>query len=155
MLFGHDEGKNLKQLCNGEKDVICVGMGGTGADNKKDARENLDIADAIIETGTDDAGIWKYEKYASGRYKAWCLMEDLKTGELTATGANYYGSVDVATLPSFHTGLEDLQITLEASQYAWLSRAYVSNKVVKADVLRSVSPAPTMNVRVTLTGRYD
>lgn len=30
MLFGHDEGKNLKQLCDGEKDVVCIQMGGTG-----------------------------------------------------------------------------------------------------------------------------
>lgn len=41
MLYGHDEGKNLKQLCNGEKDVICIEKGGTGADNAEDAREKL------------------------------------------------------------------------------------------------------------------
>lgn len=33
MLFGHDEGKNLKQLCNGIKDLICVKMGGTGKES--------------------------------------------------------------------------------------------------------------------------
>lgn len=34
MLFGHDEGKNLKQLCNGKDDVVCVEMGGTGVKTK-------------------------------------------------------------------------------------------------------------------------
>lgn len=43
MLFGHDEGKNLKQLCNGEKDVICPEMGGTGGDSLPKARQNLNF----------------------------------------------------------------------------------------------------------------
>ena len=41
MLFGHDEGKNIVQLCNGEKDVVCIEKGGTGADNPEDARTNI------------------------------------------------------------------------------------------------------------------
>lgn len=49
MLFGHDEGKNLKQLCDGLKDLICIAMGGTGADNPEDARKNLGIGAVATE----------------------------------------------------------------------------------------------------------
>lgn len=49
MLFGHDEGKNLKQLCDGLKDLICIAMGGTGADNAEDARKNLGIGGVATE----------------------------------------------------------------------------------------------------------
>ena len=41
MLFGHDEGKNIVQLCDGNKDVVCIEKGGTGADNPEDARTNI------------------------------------------------------------------------------------------------------------------
>lgn len=30
MLYGHDQGKNIIQLCDGTNDLVCVKMGGTG-----------------------------------------------------------------------------------------------------------------------------
>lgn len=41
MLYGHDEGKNIVQLCDGLNDVVCVGKGGTGKTNAADALEAL------------------------------------------------------------------------------------------------------------------
>lgn len=43
MLFGHDEGKNIKQLCDGTKDVVCIKMGGTGGKTLAEAQNNLGI----------------------------------------------------------------------------------------------------------------
>lgn len=42
MLFGHDEGKNLVQLCDGSNDIICRQMGGTGI--QADTAEELLLA---------------------------------------------------------------------------------------------------------------
>lgn len=53
MLFGHDEGKNIVQLCNGEKDVVCVEMGGTGADSLSKARQNINYIGTNPIEGAD------------------------------------------------------------------------------------------------------
>lgn len=50
--------------------------GGTGADNVSEARENLEIKDCIVDTGsyvsTIAAGIsWTYRKYSSGIAECW------------------------------------------------------------------------------------
>ena len=41
MLYGHDEGKNIKQLNDGSNDVVCIKMGGTGASTAAGARNNI------------------------------------------------------------------------------------------------------------------
>jgi len=53
MLFGHDEGKNIKQLCDGDIDAICREMGGTGI--KAKTAEELILALG----GTIQKEIWK------------------------------------------------------------------------------------------------
>lgn len=60
MLFGHDEGKNLKQLCNGEKDVICPEMGGTGGSGLPEARQNINYigTNPITKPGDDTPANW-------------------------------------------------------------------------------------------------
>lgn len=45
MLYGHDEGKNIKQLCDGTTDAVCIKMGGTGATTAAGARKNLGLGD--------------------------------------------------------------------------------------------------------------
>lgn len=37
MLYGHDEGKNIVQLCDGSNDTVCIARGGTGKTNAADA----------------------------------------------------------------------------------------------------------------------
>lgn len=48
MLYAHDEGKNIRQLCDGETDAVCMEMGGTGAETKEGAQENLEIVSKTL-----------------------------------------------------------------------------------------------------------
>ncbi len=48
MIIGHDEGKNEVRLCDGVKVAVCVEMGGTGGNTKKEARENLDANPVLL-----------------------------------------------------------------------------------------------------------
>ena len=52
MIFGHDEGKNIVQLCDGENDVISVGKGGTGGTTAAAARKNLGLGLAALTLAT-------------------------------------------------------------------------------------------------------
>lgn len=61
--------------------VIRVDKGGTGANTKEKAMDNLGVADYIIATGTD--GIWTWEKWARGKAVCW--------------GKRNYGSIAVTT----------------------------------------------------------
>ena len=56
MLFGHDEGKNIVQLCNGSDDAVCIEMGGTGAKTAPEAVEKIGIypVDSIYTTSKNE-----------------------------------------------------------------------------------------------------
>lgn len=66
MLYGHDQGKNIKQLSDDTNDVVCVKMGGTGkashtanavlTGNGEDAVKNVATANgAFYATAANDA----------------------------------------------------------------------------------------------------
>lgn len=57
MLFGHDEGKNAVQLCDGNTEAVSVEMGGTGAKTKAEAQEKLGIVSKTL--------LWKNESPGS------------------------------------------------------------------------------------------
>ena len=120
---------------------------------------DLTIRDNVISdyiTRHTDGSIWHCEYYASGRYRAWTLVKNLKPSSMTATGSNYYGTVNLGSIPSFSTSVESIMTSFETSQYAWASRISISSAgTISLSILRSLSSAPTISVWVEIQGRYD
>lgn len=87
MLYGHDQGKNIKQLCDGTNDIVCAKMGGTGkafhtanavlTGNGEDAVKNVATANgALYATAANNAPKFGTLPIAQGG-----------TGKTTAAGA--------------------------------------------------------------------
>mgnify|MGYP000988509577 CR=1 FL=1 len=87
MLYGHDQGKNIKQLSDDTNDVVCVKMGGTGkashtanavlTGNGEDAVKNVVTANgALYATAANNAPKFGTLPIAQGG-----------TGKTTAAGA--------------------------------------------------------------------
>ena len=90
MLYGHDEGKNLKQLCNGKDNVICIEMGGTGAKNKPNARQNINFIGVNPIASIEEDRVAKWAAMGTG------IAYINKTGLIT-NQPSQYGFIETKT----------------------------------------------------------
>ena len=87
MLYGHDQGKNIKQLSDDTNDVVCVKMGGTGkASHTANAVLTGNGEDAVKNVATANGAL--YATAANGAPKFGTLpIAQGGTGATTAAGA--------------------------------------------------------------------
>lgn len=83
MIYGHDEGKNVKQLCDGETDAVCIEMGGTGVKTIEAARQKLNfIGTNIMTIDKDTLANW----HAMGSGIAYFSQDGLITDQPNTYG---------------------------------------------------------------------
>ena len=111
------------------------------------------VDDYIIKTGT--SGIWTYEKYKSGKVKAWGLSNSVNTGTLTKSSYIYYkANLQIATLP---TGLFDAVTNIQAT-YAnpttvgWLSGVTCNNNKISVTYDREQQSSTNLQVFLKVIG---
>lgn len=87
MLYGHDQGKNIKQLCDGTNDIVCAKMGGTGkASHTANAVLTGNGEDAVKNVATANGAF--YATAANGAPKFGTLpIAQGGTGKTTAAAA--------------------------------------------------------------------
>lgn len=99
MLYGHDQGKNIKQLCDGTNDIVCAKMGGTGkASHTANAVLTGNGEDAVKNVATANGAF--YATAANGAPKFGTLpIAQGGTGKTTAADAlNALGGVSFKKL---------------------------------------------------------
>lgn len=127
MLYGHDQGKNIKQLSDDTNDVVCVKMGGTGkashtanavlTGNGEDAVKNVATANgALYATAANGAPKFGTLPIAQGGTGATTAAAALEKLGLDSIGKFYEQHFD-ATVISVNTSKALASLTLPAGTY--------------------------------------
>lgn len=110
MLYGHDQGKNIKQLSDDTNDVVCVKMGGTGkashtanavlTGNGEDAVKNVATANgALYATAANGAPKFGTLPIAQGGTGATTAAAALEKLGLDSIGKFYEQHFDATVIP--------------------------------------------------------
>ena len=127
MLYGHDQGKNIKQLSDDTNDVVCVKMGGTGkashtanavlTGNGEDAVKNVATANgalyATAANGAPKFGTLPIAQGGTGSTTAAAALEKLG---LDSIGKFYEQHFDATAIP-VNTSKALASLTLPAGTY--------------------------------------
>ena len=169
MLFGHDEGKNIRQLCDGLKDLICVKMGGTGKEshtvnavltgNGEDAVNNVATANgAFYATAANGAPKFGTLPIAQGGTGKTTALE-----ALLALGGIQFKKLWKNASPSSNFAAQTLAIDWKSYDFLvvhfrhYLTANYSTTQIIKtSDTFKSGflnSTLPQMNAYLYLYGR--
>lgn len=127
MLYGHDQGKNIKQLSDDTNDVVCVKMGGTGkashtanavlTGNGEDAVKNVATANgALYATAANGAPKFGTLPIAQGGTGATTAAAALEKLGLDSIGKFYEQHFDATAIP-VNTSKALASLTLPAGTY--------------------------------------
>lgn len=127
MLYGHDQGKNIKQLSDDTNDVVCVKMGGTGkashtanavlTGNGEDAVKNVATANgALYATAANGAPKFGTLPIAQGGTGATTAAAALEKLGLDSIGKFYEQHFDATVIP-VNTSKALASLTLPAGTY--------------------------------------
>ena len=127
MLYGHDQGKNIKQLSDDTNDVVCVKMGGTGkashtanavlTGNGEDAVKNVATANgALYATAANGAPKFGTLPIAQGGTGATTAAAALEKLGLDSIGKFYEQHFDATAIP-VNTSKAIASLTLPAGTY--------------------------------------
>lgn len=127
MLYGHDQGKNIKQLSDDTNDVVCVKMGGTGkashtanavlTGNGEDAVKNVATANgALYATAANGAPKFGTLPIAQGGTGATTAAAALEKLGLDSIGKFYEQHFDAIAIP-VNTSKALASLTLPAGTY--------------------------------------
>lgn len=148
MLYGHDQGKNIKQLSDDTNDLVCVKMGGTGkASHTANAVLTGNGEDAVKNVATANGAL--YAKAANGAPKFGTLpIAQGGTGKTTAAAAlTALGGVSITKVwenasPTSAFGNQKLNVDLSGYSFAMiLFKLDANGRIVPPSIVPIGQPA--------------